>query len=113
MMRYIPARKCTMKSLGILTVLAMFFAGAAAAQVSVDVSGYGVRVQSGTGTEVNVNSGSIGPDVQMEGVAVINGEVFIDGEKVPKGKSVYTSKKTKKTYLIQWGKNGNVSVSEK
>lgn len=102
-----------MKNLGSLAGLAMFFAGVATAQVSVDVSGYGVRVQSGAGTEVNVNSGSIGSDVQMEGVAVINGEVFIDGEKIPKGKSVHTSKKTKKTYLIHWGKNGNVSVSEK
>lgn len=102
-----------MKSFWVLTGLAIFFAGAAVAQVSVDVSGYGVRVQSGAGSEVNVNSGSIGSDVQMEGVAVINGEVFIDGEKIPKGKSVYTSKKTKKTYLIHWGKNGNVSVSEK
>lgn len=102
-----------MKSFWVLTGLAIFFSGAAVAQVSVDVSGYGVRVQSGAGSEVNVNSGSIGSDVQMEGVAVINGEVFIDGEKIPKGKSVYTSKKTKKTYLIHWGKNGNVSVSEK
>ncbi|OIP12586.1 MAG: hypothetical protein AUK53_07430 [Betaproteobacteria bacterium CG2_30_59_46] len=100
-----------MKSFRVLIGAAMFFSGVAVAQVSVDVSGYGVRVQSGAG--VDVNSGSIGSDVQMEGVAVINGDVFIDGEKIPKGKSVYTSKKTKKTYLIHWGKDGNVSVSEK
>lgn len=102
-----------MKNMWFLTGLAMLLSGVAIAQVSVDVSGYGVSVQSGNSTAVNVNSGIVGTDVQMEGVAVINGAVFIDGEKVPKGKSVYTSKKTKKTYLIHWGKDGNVSVSEK
>jgi hypothetical protein len=44
---------------------------------------------------------------------VINGEVFVDGEKVPKGKSPYTSKKSGKTYVIKWGKDGNVAVQEK
>jgi len=102
-----------MKNVWVLTGLALFVSDVAIAQVSVDVSGYGVSVQSGNSTAVNVNSGIIGPDVQMEGVAVINGAVFIDGERVPKGKSVYTSKKTKKTYFIQWGKDGNVSVSDK
>jgi hypothetical protein len=102
-----------MKNFFILAGVTLFCAGAAQAQVAVDVSGYGVRVQTGTSSAVNVNSGIIGSAVQMEGVAVINGEVFIDGEKVPKGKSTYTSKKTKKTYLIHWGKDGNVSVTEK
>jgi hypothetical protein len=32
---------------------------------------------------------------------------------VPHGKTVYTARKSKKTYLIKWGKNGNISVSEK
>lgn len=94
----------------------LMFAGPALAQVSVDVSGYGVRVQQSGGSEVNVNtgnSGGVASDVEMEGVAVINGEVFIDGNKVPKGKTLYTSKKSGKTYRINWGKNGNVSVSEK
>ena len=62
---------------------------------------------------MNINTGQIGSDVQIEGVTIINDDVFIDGEKVPRGKTVYTSKKSKKTYLIQWGKNGNISVSEK
>ncbi|MFA7269105.1 MAG: hypothetical protein WC073_07165 [Sterolibacterium sp.] len=83
------------------------------AQVAVDVSVSGVKVQTGNGSSVNVNSGVVAPDVQMEGVAVINGDVFIDGEQVPKGKTSYTAKKTGKSYRIQWGKNGNVSVSEK
>lgn len=82
------------------------------ALVGADAAGNGVRVQSG-GNEVIVNAGSVASDVEMEGVAVINGEVFIDGNKVSRGKTLYTSKKTGKTYRIDWGKDGNVSVSEK
>jgi len=101
-----------MKNIALLVFLSIF-SGISLAQVSVDVSGYGVRVQQG-GSEVNVNTGgTVANDVQMEGVAVINGEVFVDGDKVPKGKTLYTSKKSGKTYRITWGKNGNVSVSEK
>lgn len=99
-----------------LAVLLLMFASSALAQVSVDVSGSGVRVQRSGGSEVNVNTGGTGDvasDVEMEGVAVINGDVFVDGNRVPKGKTLYTSKKSGKTYRIEWGKNGNVSVSEK
>lgn len=83
----------------------------ACAQVAVDVSSHGVKVQ--TGNSAKIASGTVAPDVQMEGVAIINDEVFIDGERVPKGKTSYTAKKTGKSYRIQWGKDGNVSVSEK
>ena len=85
----------------------------ALAQVSVDLSGYGVKVQTGKGASVSNTTGSIESDVQMEGVAVINGEVFVDGEKVPRGKSPYTSRKSGKTYNIKWGKDGTVAVQEK
>ena len=85
----------------------------ASAQVAVDVSSHGVKVQTGNGSSAKVTSGVVAADVQMEGVAVINGEVFIDGEQVPRGKTTYTAKKTGKSYRIQWGKDGNVSVSEK
>ena len=100
------------------TICTIFFwAGTAGSQVSVDVSDYGVHVQQGGNvkvqTKANTSGGIIGSDVQIEGVAIINGDVFIDGEKIPKGKKTYTSKKTKKTYLIHWGENGNVSVAEK
>lgn len=101
-----------MKTVMFLIFLPLF-SGSASAQVSVDISGGGVRVQQG-GVNVNTgSSGSVAPDVEMEGVAVINSDVFIDGNKVPKGKTLYTSKKSGKTYRIDWGKNGNVSVSEK
>ena len=91
------------------------------AQVSVDVPGASVRVnKGGGGTAVSVGSGStasnssgvVDADVQMEGVAVINDDVFIDGEKIKRGKTKHTSKKTGKSYRIQWGKNGNVSVEQ-
>lgn len=98
-------------------------------QMNVSVSKSGVKVQQsqstlGRGSSVSVDvddsvagaaneSGIIGSDVEIDGVAVINGEVFIDGEKVQRGKTSYTSKKSGKSYRIQWGKNGNVSVEQK
>ncbi|MCX7170259.1 MAG: hypothetical protein NTY41_08205 [Proteobacteria bacterium] len=97
---------CWIVSLGLLL-------SPASAQVAVDVSRHGVKVQTGNGNSAKIASGEVAPDVQMEGVAIINDEVFIDGERVPKGKTSYTAKKTGKSYRIQWGKDGNVSVSEK
>lgn len=85
----------------------------ATAQVAVDVSSQGVKVQTGNGNSAKSSSGTVASDVQIEGVAVINDEVFIDGERVPKGKTSFTGKKTGKSYRIQWGKDGNISVSEK
>ena len=103
-----------MKSASALLLLSLTLIGCAHAQVSVDLSGGGVRVQTGKGASVASNTaGTIDPDVQMDGVAIINGEVFVDGEKVPKGKSPYTSRKSGKTYNIKWGKDGNVAVQEK
>ncbi|MDO8787262.1 MAG: hypothetical protein Q7J42_04230 [Sulfuritalea sp.] len=90
-------------------------------QVTVDAPGGSVKVKKGKGnTAVSVgpgstasnSSGSIDADVEMEGIAVINDDVFIDGEKIQRGKASYTSKKTGKSYRIQWGKNGNVSVEQ-
>jgi hypothetical protein len=96
--------------------------GVVVGQVVVDVPGVSVNVGKGKagntaisvgpGSTANNSSGSIDADVQMEGVAVINDDVFIDGEKIPRGKTKHTSKKTGKTYRIQWGKNGNVSVEQ-
>lgn len=102
---------------GLLTAASSFVFG----QVAVDVPGVSVKVKKGSGnTSVSVgpdstasnSAGSIDADVEMEGVAVINDDVFIDGEKIQRGKSRHTSKKTGKSYRIQWGKNGNVSVEQ-
>lgn len=104
-----------------LGVLASAASSVAVGQVSVDVPGASVKVKKGSGgTEVNIgsgntssnSSGSIDADVQMEGIAVINDDVFIDGEKLQRGKTRHTSKKTGKSYRIQWGKNGNISVEQ-
>lgn len=127
MRRYSPHAfgKINMKSLS-LSVVACFgvliaVSGVAVGQVSVDVPGTSVKIKKGNGgTAVSVGPGSkasnsagaIDADVEMEGVAVINEDVFIDGEKIPRGKTRYTSKKTGKSYRIQWGKNGNVSVEQ-
>ena len=99
----------------ISVVLAAFVAQA---QVSVDLSGSNVKVQTGgakgSSTSIATNTeGTIDSDVEMEGIAVINGQVFIDGIKIPRGKTSYVSKKSGKSYTIQSDKDGNVSVQEK
>ena len=99
----------------ILLSVAVLFASLVNAQVAVDVSAGGVRVQTGKtgGATASNSAGSIESDVEMEGVAVINGTVYIDGERIPKGKRSHTARKSGKTYLIEWGRDGNVSVREK
>ena len=102
-----------MKTIGALALALALSTPLAFAQVSVDLSGLGVNVQTGKGNTAVHTGGSVESDVQMDGVAVINGEVFVDGEKVPRGKSPYTSKKSGRTYNIKWGKDGTVAVQEK
>lgn len=66
------------------------------------------------GSNVVENSaGTIDSSVQVQGISVINGEVFVDGEKVPKGQKLYKSPKSGLVYEIKWGNNGNVSVRQK
>lgn len=102
-------------------VLLIMASGSIAADVAVDVPGAGMKLKKGNGSvavsvgpgsSASNSSGSIDSNVQMEGVAVINDDVFIDGEKVPRGKTRYTSKKTGKSHRIEWGKNGNISVEQ-
>ncbi|MDP1605859.1 MAG: hypothetical protein Q8L93_04320 [Rhodocyclaceae bacterium] len=102
-------------------LVSLLFAGQAYAQVSVDVPGVSVRtgksdgnvaVSVGQGATAVNTSGVIGAGVEMEGVAVVNGDVFIDGEKIQRGKTRHTAKKTGITYRIQWGKDGNVNVQQ-
>lgn len=83
--------------------------------VNVSVGGNGqgnVSVSVGGKNKVGNTAGNIEEDVEMEGVAIINGAVTIDGEKVPKGKTRHTGKKSGIKYLIKWGKDGNVAVSQ-
>lgn len=62
------------------------------------------------GTSENV-SGYIDSDADIEGVTIINDKVFIDGQEVQRGRTIFVSKKTKKRYMISWKKNDPV-VSE-
>ena len=83
--------------------------------VNVSVGGNGqgnVSVSVGGKNKVGNTAGNIEEDVEMEGVAIINGAVTIDGEKVPKGKTRHTGKKSGIKYLIKGGKDGNVAVSQ-
>lgn len=64
------------------------------------------------GNEVSNESGVIEEGAEIEGITIINGEVSIDGVKVPRGVKKYRSPKSGKTYRIEWGKGDNVSVSE-
>ena len=58
-------------------------------------------------------SETVGIDVEIEGVTIINEKVFIDGVLVPRGKREVVSRKTGKVYRIEWGRDGNVTVTEK
>lgn len=61
----------------------------------------GVTVNSsGQGNSSSVTIGGIGQDTQVQGVSVINGQVWIDGEKIPPTVTRYTSKSGQK-YLIE------------
>lgn len=56
---------------------------------------------------------AIGIDVEIEGITIINDKVYIDGVLVPNGRREVVSRKTGKVYRIDWGRDGNVSVTEK
>ena len=65
------------------------------------------------GNEVRHVLGIIeGDSVEIEGITIINGEVSIDGVKIPRGTRKYRSPKSGKSYLIEWGHGNNVSVAE-
>jgi hypothetical protein len=92
------------------------------AQVNVNVPGVNVKVGDGGKGGVSVSiggkndvgntAGSIDESIDIEGVAIINGAVTIDGEKVPKGKTRHTGRKSGTKYIIKWGKDGNIAVSQ-
>lgn len=105
-----------------VALVGVMWASQALGQVNVNVPGVNVSVGGNEQGNVSVSvggknkvgntAGSIDEDVEMEGVAIINGAVTIDGEKVPKGKTRHTGKKSGIKYLIKWGKDGNVAVSQ-
>ncbi len=49
----------------------------------------------------------IASGAEISGITIINGEVWIDGQKVPRGAKSFTAK-SGKSYLIESGPNGVV-----
>ena len=90
-----------------LGALALLIAVAAFAQAMDKVP-----KQKSSANEARNVSGHVDEDAQIEGILVINGVVSIDGVKIPKGQKKYRSAKTGRTYLIEWGGDDNVSVTE-
>lgn len=90
--------------LGVLIVSAGWFALAQAVDEK--------RGQKPSTNEAQNVSSFIDEDAQIEGVVIINGAVSIDGVKIPKGQKKYKSARSGKTYLIEWGRDDNVHVTE-
>jgi hypothetical protein len=72
--------------------------------------GAGGQVSAGSGNEVRSSVGEIAPGVNIEGVTIINGKLWIDGKEVPPGVKRYKSPKTGKIYNIE-RRGSNVSVT--
>lgn len=106
---------CCSLVFGLIAGLAFFIAGSVYAKgQSIEIVTDGVRItkgESGVNTVEN-SSGKIDQQAEIEGITVINEDVWIDGERVPRTKTHYKSKKSGKTYIIKRG-GGNVSVLEK
>jgi hypothetical protein len=97
-----------------LALALMLCSQMAGAQVSIDLSGMGVKAGSGAKNTVSNEQGAIDPDADIEGVVVINDQLYIDGHKISRGVTEYVSKKTRKVYSIRWEKKGEgVTVTEK
>ena len=112
-----------------LSALAAVSAGACSAQAQsnrIVIDGGQVRIQSdtaggasnsivvGNGSTVITNSGVAGPGVPggvSQGVSVVNGNVFIDGDPVPPDAKEFTGR-SGQTYIIE-RKGGSVSVRSK
>lgn len=57
---------------------------------------------------ISIRSGK----VDVQGITIINGQLWIDNDEVPRGKKTHTSSKTGKSYKIEWEKGNNIAVSE-
>ena len=101
-----------MKTLWFFCIFFVFSATLVAAQVSVNISKSGVRVLSDSGSQVSEDLKGTDSDIQIEGVTTINERVYIDGDEIKPGTSRVTARKSKKKYLLTWGKNGNISIKE-
>lgn len=75
----------------------------------VDVHAKNITAITTDGSEASVTVGGIGDNVQIQGVTVINGRVYIDGKEIPPQVTRYKSPRTGEVYLIQ-RKGGSVQV---
>jgi len=67
-------------------------------------------VAIGKGNRAKSSAGGIAPGVNIEGVTIINGKLWIDGMEIPPGVTRYKSPKTGQSYRIK--RNGkNISVT--
>ncbi|WIM04922.1 MAG: hypothetical protein OHM77_09445 [Candidatus Nitricoxidivorans perseverans] len=125
-----------MKTVFPVAAAALFLAALpSAAQVRVQAGGAsvnvggdgGVSVRSGSDTNINVRAkdmtaiategntvsnsvGGIGEGVDIQGVAVINGRVYIDNKEIPPKVTRYKSPRTGEVYIIR-RKGGSVEVT--
>lgn len=75
--------------------------------------GAGGQVSVGPGNQVKSSVGEIAPGTNLEGVTIINGKLWIDGQEVPPGVKQYKSPKTGKVYRIErQGKNVSVTSQD-
>lgn len=95
-----------------IAVAAVIFMGLATTSVSVMAETKDRTAKKPSANEVRNVAGEVDEDAQIEGILVINGTVNIDGVKIPKGQKKYRSPKSGKNYLIEWGRDDNVSVTE-
>ena len=99
-----------MKPAAFIGILVFFIAGFAA--VSAQTVKEQPKITKPSANEARNVAGFIEEDAQIEGITIINGEVSIDGVKIPHGQKKYRSAKSGKTYRIEWGSDNNVSVEE-
>ncbi|MEW6163672.1 MAG: hypothetical protein AB1642_01275 [Pseudomonadota bacterium] len=77
--------------------------------ISIDVDAKDVSTVTTGSNSASVTVGGIGEGVNVQGVTVINGKVWIDGEEIPPGVKRHKSK-SGTIYRIE-RKNGAVSVT--
>jgi hypothetical protein len=77
---------------------------------STSVTTKGADVSIGKGNVVGSRVGSIAPGKDQQGVAVVNGRVYIDGKEIPPKVTRYKSLKTGEVYIIHRD-GGSVEVT--
>ena len=95
-----------------LIVIGLSFCINCAGQIFITTSDASVRINRDGQTKTSANESVLPSNTDITGVTIINDQVFIDGIKIEKHTTKYYSKKSKKSYVIIWGKNNNISVEE-